>query len=314
VQAKSHQRTGYLPITKAAFELTEKSGFYKQNPGTDVAVTQMIRKTTDKSRGIRLGNFVQIRTINDEELEQVWAGKKTAKEALDAAVKRGNEQLERFQKANKGLTHKAACTGQTPCGKPPFAFEKRVLFKIRWLPWVLMAPQMAVILVFFFWPAGQALYQSVLQQDAFGTSRRVRRPGELPRLFADETYLASFKTTAVFSLLVASLGLSIALLLAVMADRVIKALRFYKTLLIWPYAVAPAVAGVLWLIMFAPPYRRRGICAAEDGLALEPPAQRQPCHGADRDGRRVEADLVQLPVLPGGPAVDTAFADRSSHD
>jgi sn-glycerol 3-phosphate transport system substrate-binding protein len=100
--AKSHQRTGYLPLTKASFEMTDKSGFYKQNPGTDVSVNQMIRKTTDKSRGIRLGNFVQIRTINDEELEQVWAGKKTAKEALDAAVKRGNEQLERFQKANKG--------------------------------------------------------------------------------------------------------------------------------------------------------------------------------------------------------------------
>ena len=100
VDAKSHQRTGYLPLTPASFELTEKSGFYKQNPGTDVSVNQMIRKTTDKSRGIRLGNFVQIRTINDEELEQVWAGKKTAKEALDSAVKRGNEQLERFEKAN----------------------------------------------------------------------------------------------------------------------------------------------------------------------------------------------------------------------
>lgn len=99
--AKSHQRTGYLPLTKASYQMTEKSGFYKQNPGTDVSVEQMIRKTTDKSRGIRLGNFVQIRTINDEELEQVWSGKKTAKEALDAAVKRGNEQLERFQKANK---------------------------------------------------------------------------------------------------------------------------------------------------------------------------------------------------------------------
>ena len=99
--AKSHQRTGYLPLTKASYEMTEKSGFYKQNPGTDVSVDQMIRKTTEKSRGIRLGNFVQIRTINDEELEQVWAGKKEPKEALDAAVKRGNEQLERFQKSNK---------------------------------------------------------------------------------------------------------------------------------------------------------------------------------------------------------------------
>ncbi len=100
--AKSHQRTGYLPLTKASYEMTEKSGFYKQNPGTDVSVEQMIRKTTDKSRGIRLGNFVQIRTINDEELEQVWAGRKAPKQALDDAVRRGNEQLERFQKANSG--------------------------------------------------------------------------------------------------------------------------------------------------------------------------------------------------------------------
>ncbi|MDP2368979.1 sn-glycerol-3-phosphate ABC transporter substrate-binding protein UgpB [Rhodoferax sp.] len=101
VDARSHQRTGYLPLTPASYHLTEKAGFYTQNPGTDVSVNQMIRKVTDKSRGIRLGNFIQIRTINDEELEQVWAGKKTAKEALDNAVKRGNEQLERFEKANK---------------------------------------------------------------------------------------------------------------------------------------------------------------------------------------------------------------------
>jgi sn-glycerol 3-phosphate transport system substrate-binding protein len=101
VAAKSHQRTGYLPVTKASFEMTEKSGFYKQNPGYDVSVNQMVRKTTDKSRGVRLGNFVQIRTIIDEELEGVWRGAKQPKEALDAAVKRGNEQLERFQAANK---------------------------------------------------------------------------------------------------------------------------------------------------------------------------------------------------------------------
>ncbi len=102
VDARSHQRTGYLPLTPVSFALTEKSGFYKQNPGTDVSVNQMIRKTTEKSRGIRLGNFVQIRTINDEEFEQVWSGKKTAQEALDSAVKRGNELLVRFEAANKG--------------------------------------------------------------------------------------------------------------------------------------------------------------------------------------------------------------------
>ena len=100
VQAALHQRTGYLPITTAAFQATESSGFYQKNPGTDVGVNQMIRKTTDKSRGIRLGNYVQIRTIEDEELEQVWGGKKSAKEALDSIVSRGNDLLERFEKAN----------------------------------------------------------------------------------------------------------------------------------------------------------------------------------------------------------------------
>jgi len=101
IQSANHKRTGYLPVTMASFKMTEDSGFYKQNPGTDVSVNQMIRKTTDKSRGIRLGNYVQIRTIEDEELEQVWAGKKTAKEALDSIVKRGNELLDKFEKANK---------------------------------------------------------------------------------------------------------------------------------------------------------------------------------------------------------------------
>jgi sn-glycerol 3-phosphate transport system substrate-binding protein len=102
VQARSHQETGYLPITIAAYELTRNSGFYDKNPGTDVAVKQMIVKTTDKSRGVRLGNMVQIRAIVDEELENVWAGKKAPAQALDEAVKRGNEQLERFEKANSG--------------------------------------------------------------------------------------------------------------------------------------------------------------------------------------------------------------------
>jgi sn-glycerol 3-phosphate transport system permease protein len=120
------------------------------------------------------------------------------------------------------------------------------------LPWVLVAPQMAIVLVFFFWPAWQAIYQSVLTQDAFGTSTEFVGLLNFARLWNDETYLSSFWTTAVFSVLVAGIGLTVSLLLAVMADRVIKGASFYKTLLIWPYAVAPAVAGVLFLFMFAP--------------------------------------------------------------
>jgi sn-glycerol 3-phosphate transport system substrate-binding protein len=101
IQAKWHQETGYLPITTAAYDLTKKSGFYEKTPGPDVAVNQMIVKTTEKSRGIRLGNLVQIRNVVDEELEQVWNGKKTPKEALDTAVKRGDDLLARFERANR---------------------------------------------------------------------------------------------------------------------------------------------------------------------------------------------------------------------
>jgi sn-glycerol 3-phosphate transport system permease protein len=121
-----------------------------------------------------------------------------------------------------------------------------------WLPWALVAPQLVIVLVFFFWPAAQALYYSVQQQDAFGTQVVFVGLDNFRALFRDETYLASFRVTAVFSLLVAGLGLAISLLLATMADRVLKGSGLYRTLLIWPYAVAPAVAGVLWLFMFAP--------------------------------------------------------------
>jgi sn-glycerol 3-phosphate transport system permease protein len=130
--------------------------------------------------------------------------------------------------------------------------EKRVRFHSWWLPWVLLAPQVVVIAVFFFWPAAQALVQSLQQQDAFGTSIEWVGLENFRRLWADDSYLASFKTTAIFSVLVAGLGLTLSLALAVFADRVLRGSSLYKTLLIWPYAVAPAVAGVLWLFMFAP--------------------------------------------------------------
>jgi len=132
------------------------------------------------------------------------------------------------------------------------AVEKRVVFRSRWLPWVLLAPQVFVIVAFFFWPAGQALLQSFQQSDAFGTSVEWVGLENFEHLWNDATYLASFKTTAVFSILVAVIGICVSLLLAVFADRVIRGAAVYKTLLIWPYAVAPAVAGVLWLFLFAP--------------------------------------------------------------
>ncbi|MDH4376912.1 MAG: sn-glycerol-3-phosphate ABC transporter permease UgpA [Ramlibacter sp.] len=130
--------------------------------------------------------------------------------------------------------------------------EKRVRFRGSWLPWLLLAPQLLIISIFFFWPAGQALLQSLQLSDAFGTSTEWVGLDNFRALIADDTYLASFRTTAVFSLLVATLGIGLSLVLAFFADRVVRGALIYRSLLILPYAVAPVVAGVLWLFLFSP--------------------------------------------------------------
>lgn len=130
--------------------------------------------------------------------------------------------------------------------------EKRVVFQNRWLPYLLVLPQLAITLIFFFLPAGQAIYQSVLMQDPFGLSTEFVGLQNFIALFEDPNYISSFKVTMVFSVLVAFLGLAISLLLAVCADRVLRGASAYKTFLIIPYAVAPAVAGVLWMFIFNP--------------------------------------------------------------
>ncbi|HTP83786.1 MAG TPA: sn-glycerol-3-phosphate ABC transporter permease UgpA [Alphaproteobacteria bacterium] len=130
--------------------------------------------------------------------------------------------------------------------------NKRVVFHNKLLPYLLLAPQLAVTLIFFIWPAGQAIRQSVIQEDAFGLSTRFVWFQNFKRIFSDPNYLGSLEATVVFSLAVAALALSVSLLLAVMADRVIHGASAYKTLLIWPYAVAPAAAGALWSFLFDP--------------------------------------------------------------
>ncbi|MET0680540.1 MAG: sn-glycerol-3-phosphate ABC transporter permease UgpA [Burkholderiales bacterium] len=130
--------------------------------------------------------------------------------------------------------------------------EKRVVFRSAWLPYALVAPQIAITVVFFFWPAAQAVWYSFQLQDAFGLKTQFVGLANFAALFADTRYLDSIRITAVFSALVALVGLAISLALAVMADRVIRGALGYRTLLVWPYAVAPAVAGVLWAFLFAP--------------------------------------------------------------
>jgi sn-glycerol 3-phosphate transport system permease protein len=130
--------------------------------------------------------------------------------------------------------------------------EKRTVFSGKLLPFALLAPQLAVTFVFFYWPAGQAVYQSFLLQDAFGISTEFVWFDNYRQLFSDPAYYQAIMVTAVFASIVAFSALALSLLLAVQADRALTGAGIYKTLLIWPYAVAPVVAGVLWLFMFQP--------------------------------------------------------------
>jgi sn-glycerol 3-phosphate transport system permease protein len=156
--------------------------------------------------------------------------------------------------------HPAAPTNYLTCGlhdrkgclRCGSTMEKRVVFKSRTLPYILVAPQIIITVVFFIWPASQALVQSFLQEDPFGTASAFVWFDNFADIFTSPEYLHSFYVTLVFSISVAGLALSVALLLAVMADRALRSATVYKTLIIWPYAVAPVVAGVLWYFLFNP--------------------------------------------------------------
>ena len=148
--------------------------------------------------------------------------------------------------------------------------EKRVVFRSAWLPYALIAPQIIVTLVFFVWPAGQALYQSVFVEDAFGTSVEFVGLANFEALWNDALYARAFGTTALFSICVAALSLGSALLFAVLANRVVRGAAIYKTLIIWPYAVAPAVAGVLWLFLFDPSVGTLAYVLKKAGLDWNP--------------------------------------------
>ena len=277
VQADWHQSSGYVPITTAAATLSREQGFYEENPGTDTAIKQLsLNEPTANSRGLRFGNFVQVRDIINEEFEDLWAGNKTAarrwptppRAATPCCAISRPPTSKRPASATPAARHLPG-RRHRPSQYPPrqdTVRSKTVTFRHRWLPYALIAPQIIITLIFFIWPASQALYQSVLRQDAFGLKTEFVGL-RISAAFRGSDYLDSFTTTAVFSALVAGLSMAIALLLAVMADRVIRRASVYQTLLIWPYAVAPAVAGVLWWFLFNPTI---GIVAyALDGLGYD---------------------------------------------
>jgi len=167
---------------------------------------------------------------------------------------------------SSGATRRSSRRSATDTGRPGVATSRRpeplllgsdlsaprVTFPNRILPYLLLAPQLAITLVFFYWPASQALQQSMLREDPFGLSSKFVWFQNFERVLSNPNYINSLKVTAVFSAATALLAMVVALLLAVMADKVIRGRGVYRTLLIWPYAVAPAIAGMLWLFMFNP--------------------------------------------------------------
>ena len=177
-----------------------------------------------------------------------------------------------------------------------------------------MAPQLAITLVFFYWPAGQALCQSMLREDPFGLKSKFVGLANFRTVLADPAYLNSIKVTVVFSSATAIVSMGVALLLAVMAEKVVRGKGLYRTLLIWPYAVAPAIAGMLWLFLFNPSFGTLAYRCELVGIAWDPLLNGPTPWPAGRAGGVLEADQLQFPVLRRRAAGDPANADRGGGD
>ena len=147
---------------------------------------------------------------------------------------------------------------------------QRVVFPNKILPYLLVAPQIVLTVVFFFWPASQALYQSMQREDPFGLKSGFVGLANFRAVLSDETYLHSLQVTVIFSVATALLSMIVALALATAADKVVRGQTLYRTLLIWPYAVAPAVAGMLWLFMFNPAMGTLAYILRRNGFAWDP--------------------------------------------
>ncbi len=147
---------------------------------------------------------------------------------------------------------------------------RRTVFPHKLLPWLLLAPQLAITLIFFYWPAGQAFRQSLLREDPFGLNTTFVGLANFRKVLSDPAYLNAMQVTVIFSLLVAFSALAIALFLAVQAEKLVRGKGFYRTLMIWPYAVAPAIAGMLWLFMFNPSFGTLAYPLKQLGISWNP--------------------------------------------
>lgn len=189
--------------------------------------------------------------------------------------------------------------------------SSRPVFRSRWLPYLLVAPQLIITVIFFIWPAGEALWYSLQSVDPFGFSSQFVGLDNFVTLFHDSYYLDSFWTTIKFSTFVTVSGLLVSLFFAALVEYIVRGSRFYQTLMLLPYAVAPAVAAVLWIFLFNP---GRGLIThflAEFRLRLEPRAKQRSGNVSGGVCLSMEANQLQLPVLLCRAAIHSPFVDRS---
>ena len=233
------QNTGYVPVTFAGFELSQKQGYYEKNPGADLPVKQLARGTvTGNSKGLRLGRLPEIRNIIQEELEKALQGGQSAQQAMDSAVSARQQGAARVREVGEDMSR--------------LCMERRTIFDGWFLPVVLVLPQLLLTAFFFLWPAGEAIWSSLTRQDPFGLGSVFVGLENFAELFTDPLYVDSIVRTVFFCAAVSVLSMSVALLLAVFADHEIRGRAIYRTLLIWPYAIAPAISAVLWLFILNP--------------------------------------------------------------
>lgn len=188
--------------------------------------------------------------------------------------------------------------------------SSRPVFRSRWLPYLLVAPQLIITVIFFIWPAGEALWYSLQSVDPFGFSSQFVGLDNFVALFHDSYYLDSFWTTIKFSTFVTVSGLLVSLFFAALVEYIVRGSRFYQTLMLLPYAVAPAVAAVLWIFLFN---RSRADHPFSRGvrLRLEPRAKQRSGNVSGGVCLSMEANQLQLPVLLCRAAIHSPFVDRS---
>lgn len=189
--------------------------------------------------------------------------------------------------------------------------SSRPVFRSRWLPYLLVAPQLIITVIFFIWPAGEALWYSLQSVDPFGFSSQFVGLDNFVTLFHDSYYLDSFWTTIKFSTFVTVSGLLVSLFFAALVEYIVRGSRFYQTLMLLPYAVAPAVAAVLWIFLFNP---GRGLIThflAEFGYDWNPRAKQRSGNVSGGVCLSMEANQLQLPVLLCRAAIHSPFVDRS---